>query len=152
MRDIYIRGLPNHNPRIKNAFWTDVCLKLIFLFQRSQTYTAGVETASLLNTGTNQSGLLKIDVQSSRHSARWYIVDTFLVVLRIRYPRLFWPLDPRSGSGMKKKPDPGRTSQIFFPRAEKQLLGLKILIFSDADPDPGSGGINIPDPQHWFLV
>jgi hypothetical protein len=57
--------------------------------------------------------------------------------------------------------DPGLTSRIIFPRAKKQFIGLKILEFFDADPDPrsfdpGSGikdgkfrsGINIPDSQH----
>jgi hypothetical protein len=53
-----------------------------------------------------------------------------------------------------------------LPRTEQQFFGLKILKFLEADPDPGSeiflnldpglkkfgSGINIPDPQHCFLL
>ncbi len=77
--------------------------------------------------------------------------------IRIRVPMLFWPRDP----GWIKNQDPGWTFRIIFARAWKQFLGLKILKFFNADPDPwsrislilypGSGmekfesGINIPD-------
>jgi hypothetical protein len=37
----------------------------------------------------------------------------------------------------KKNPDSGQTSQIIFPRAQKQFFGLTKLKFFDADPDPG---------------
>jgi hypothetical protein len=42
---------------------------------------------------------------------------------------------------------PGRISQISFPRALNNFLGLVILKFFDADSHPESG-INFPDPQH----
>jgi hypothetical protein len=57
-------------------------------------------------------------------------------------------LDQGYGSGMNI---PDHISE------SKQFFGLKILIFFDADPDPGvrifltldpGSGINIPDPQH----
>jgi hypothetical protein len=44
----------------------------------------------------------------------------------------FDPPDPRSG--MRKKSRSGMNN----PRAWKQIFELKILIFSEADPDPGS--------------
>jgi hypothetical protein len=68
--------------------------------------------------------------------------------------------------GKNQDPVSVMNSQIIFPRAEKQFLGLKILKFFDTDPDTGSGsfwpwirdrkirigdtvsGINIPDSRH----
>ncbi len=90
---------------------------------------------------------------------RWNL-DIVFTLYGYRYPMrvLFWQciltqsygsgilffLTPRSGTrdrGWKKIwiRDVGRTSQIIFLRAKKQFLGLKILKFFYADPDPGRG-------------
>ncbi len=56
---------------------------------------------------------------------------------------------------MERNPDPG--SGMNIPELIFECFGLKIFLFFNADPDPGSGilsildpgsGINIPDPQH----
>jgi hypothetical protein len=59
--------------------------------------------------------------------------------------------------------DPGWTSRIIFPKAEKQFFGLKVRKFFDADLDPGSfrpgtrdgkipgSEINIPGLQYCFF-
>jgi hypothetical protein len=86
-------------------------------------------------------------------------------VLRIRDPVLFWPLDP----GWKQNSEPVsgmNISDLIFENLVF-VFGITILKFFDADPgcpdpdlvNPGSrmkksdqgSGINIPDPQHWFL-
>ncbi len=73
---------------------------------------------------------------------------TFAVLwIRIRDPAAF--LTPGSGIWDDKKIwdlDLGKTSQIIFLRAQKQFLGLKILKFFDADPNPGSGIFLTLDP------
>jgi hypothetical protein len=56
---------------------------------------------------------------------------------------LFLPLDPGSGSGVKF-PD-------YFSESLETVLGLNILQFFGADPDPGSGIFLTPDPgwKNW---
>ncbi len=67
----------------------------------------------------------------------------------------FWPLDPGSGMGKNMDPDPGWTSQIIIPRAQKPFFGLKYLNSLMGIRDPGwkkfGSGISIPDPQHRRL-
>ena len=74
--------------------------------------------------------------------------------------RCLCPLDP--GWVKNLDPDPGWTTRIIFPRAQKQLFWVKIHKFFDADSGSGmekyrirDGKIsvqksekNIPDPQH----
>ncbi len=48
----------------------------------------------------------------------FYVTKKPVLRIRIQDPVLFWPLDP----GWVKKPDPGWTSQIIFPR-RKQFFG-----------------------------
>jgi hypothetical protein len=61
--------------------------------------------------------------------------DSHESVLRIRDPVPFWPLDP--GSGMSKKS--GFGSGMNYPdhisESLETMLWVKILIFSDADPE-----------------
>ncbi len=50
-----------------------------------------------------------------------------------------WSRDPDPGWGENLDPDPGWTYQIIFRELRNSFLGLKILNFFTADPDPGSG-------------
>ncbi len=76
-------------------------------------------------------------------------------------------MTPGSGIGKKYGSVSGMNIPDHFFRSLEAVLGLKILKFLDADPDPGSeifltldsgsgieksdpgSRINIPDPQHW---
>ncbi len=57
---------------------------------------------------------------------------------------IFLPLDP--GTGMGEKTGSGMNIQDHFPESLRQFLGLKILKFFHADPDPKFGILFNLDP------
>ncbi len=59
----------------------------------------------------------------------------------------FRPLDPGSGMGKNKDPDPDEKPGSYLRELRKQFFGLKILKFVDGDPDPGSGIFSTLDPR-----
>jgi hypothetical protein len=81
------------------------------------------------------------------------------VLIRIRIPLPFWPLDP--GSGMGKKPGSrfGMNNPDRISESIETIFWVKILEFFDADPVSGMEKIRMrdgkvadpgyPDPQHW---
>ncbi len=48
-----------------------------------------------------------------------------MMLIRIRDPVPFWPLDQGSGRGKNQDPDPGWTTRIIFPRAKKHFFRLR---------------------------